>query len=210
MQVSGATPGLCGSIAAGMKWSGKRRLTREQSSLQIAAQVDDTWKSPMWWAMKLARGLKMVRSDPRAFICLQLVALDRLADLVVGDLQIRDPGRRRRIRDAGDLLVAPRLQRLGRGRVVAVDVDDHGAPSVAEVERQADVVLGDGARGVLRVEQVVELGVLQLGADRTAVGKAVHERGEPPREPLGPPDAAQAALPSRRRGRRRCRRGSAR
>jgi hypothetical protein len=37
--------------------------------LQIAAHVDDTWKSPMWWAMKLARGLKIVRSDPRAFIC---------------------------------------------------------------------------------------------------------------------------------------------
>ena len=47
MQVSGATPGLCGSIAAGTKWSGNRRLTRKQSSLQIAAQVDDTSKSPM-------------------------------------------------------------------------------------------------------------------------------------------------------------------
>ncbi|MDT4853024.1 hypothetical protein FQZ97_872780 [compost metagenome] len=25
-------------------------------------------KSPMWWAMKLARGEKMVRSEPRSFI----------------------------------------------------------------------------------------------------------------------------------------------
>ena len=69
MQVSGATPGLWGSIAAGTKWSGNRRLTRKQSSLQIAAHADDTAKSPMWWAMKLARGLKIVRSDPRARIC---------------------------------------------------------------------------------------------------------------------------------------------
>ena len=74
MQVSGATPGLWGSIAAGMKWSGNRRLTRKHSSLRIAAQVDDTSKSPMWWAMKLARGLKIVRSEPRAFICLSWLA----------------------------------------------------------------------------------------------------------------------------------------
>ena len=68
MQVAGSTPGLCGSIAAGMKWSGKSWLTRKQSSLQIAAQVLLTWKSPMWWAMKLARGLKIVRSLPRSRI----------------------------------------------------------------------------------------------------------------------------------------------
>jgi hypothetical protein len=34
----------------------------------MAAQVLLTSKSPMWWAMKLARGLKMVRSLPRSFI----------------------------------------------------------------------------------------------------------------------------------------------
>ena len=68
MQVAGSTPGDWGSMAAGMKWSGKSWLTRKQSSLQIAAQVADTLKSPMWWAMKLARGLKMVRSEPRSFM----------------------------------------------------------------------------------------------------------------------------------------------
>ena len=36
--------------------------------MQIAAQVLETSKSPMWCAMKLARGLKTVRSDPRCFI----------------------------------------------------------------------------------------------------------------------------------------------
>src|SRR3569623_1393572 len=40
MQVAGATPGLCGSMAAGTKWSGNRRLTRKHSSLHTAAQVD--------------------------------------------------------------------------------------------------------------------------------------------------------------------------
>jgi hypothetical protein len=36
--------------------------------LQIAAHVLDTWKSPMWCAMKLARGLKTVMSRPRSCI----------------------------------------------------------------------------------------------------------------------------------------------
>ena len=47
MQVFGSTPGDCGSIAAPMKLSGNSFATRAHSSLQIAAQVDDTWKSPM-------------------------------------------------------------------------------------------------------------------------------------------------------------------
>ena len=34
----------------------------------MAAQVLLTSKSPMWCAMKLARGLKIVRSLPRSFI----------------------------------------------------------------------------------------------------------------------------------------------
>ncbi len=68
MQVRGSTPGDWGSIAAPMKLSGKSRLTRQQSSLQIAAHVELVWKSPTWCAMKLARGEKMVRSLPRSFI----------------------------------------------------------------------------------------------------------------------------------------------
>jgi hypothetical protein len=56
--------------------------------LQIAAQVLETLKSPMWWAMKLARGLKMVRSLPRSFIRRSwLVSID-LAQFVVADLQV--------------------------------------------------------------------------------------------------------------------------
>ncbi len=112
-----------------MKCSGKQLATRKHSSLQIAAQVDETWKSPMWWAMKLARGEKIVRSVPRCFMNLQLVGLDGLAQLVVADLELGDLGRLRRVLDAGDLPVAPFLQRLRRGRVVTVDVDDHGVSS---------------------------------------------------------------------------------
>src|SRR5438105_7734669 len=68
MQVRGSTPGDCGSIATGTKWSGNSLLTRKHSSLQIAAQVDDTFKSPMWCAMKLARGENNEMSLPRSFI----------------------------------------------------------------------------------------------------------------------------------------------
>ena len=34
----------------------------------MPAHVLETWKSPMWCAMKLARGLKTVRSMPRVFM----------------------------------------------------------------------------------------------------------------------------------------------
>src|ERR1035441_5409839 len=59
-------------------------------------------------------------------------------------------------------------------------------------ERQPDVVLGQRRRGRLGVHQVVELGVLDPLAERSRLGKLVHERGEPPREAFGAPDAAQA------------------
>src|SRR5882762_7177128 len=55
----------------------------------------------------------------------QLIALDRFAQLVVADAQLGWLRHLRGIRDAGDLAVAPRFQRLRRGGVVAVDVDDH-------------------------------------------------------------------------------------
>src|SRR5574343_701238 len=77
MQVLGSTPGDWGSMAAPMKLSGNNSLTRKHNSLQIAAQVAEVLKSPMWWAMKLARGEKMVRSEPRSFMSLSwLVSMD--------------------------------------------------------------------------------------------------------------------------------------
>src|SRR5208282_5819710 len=60
---------------------------------------------------------------------LELVRLDRFAKLVVADLEFRDLGRLGRILDAGDLPVAPGLQRLGSRGVMAVTVDDHGNAS---------------------------------------------------------------------------------
>ena len=47
MQVFGSTPGLCGNMAAPMKFSGKSFDTQWHSSLQIAAHVEETDKSPM-------------------------------------------------------------------------------------------------------------------------------------------------------------------
>jgi hypothetical protein len=55
----------------------------------MAAQVDDTSKSPMWCAMKLARGLKMVTSLPRSLhLGAAGSAFDALAQFVVADLQV--------------------------------------------------------------------------------------------------------------------------
>ena len=65
------------SSAAPTKCSGNMRLTRWQSSLQIDAQTEEVEKSPMWWAMKLARGLKIVMSEPRSRMNLSwLVSID--------------------------------------------------------------------------------------------------------------------------------------
>ena len=68
MHVAGSTPGDCGSMATGTKCSGNKVETLKHSSLQIAAQVEDTAKSPMWCAMKDARGENKVMSLPRSFI----------------------------------------------------------------------------------------------------------------------------------------------
>ena len=55
-------------MAAPMKLSGNSSLTRWHSSLLMAAQVALVCALPMWWAMKLARGEKIVRSMPRSCI----------------------------------------------------------------------------------------------------------------------------------------------
>ena len=75
--------------------------------------------------MKLARGLKIVRSLPRSCIFLSwLFSMDSRSSssLIFSSLAF---GIGRGIADAGDLPVAPVLQRLRRGGVVAVAVDDH-------------------------------------------------------------------------------------
>jgi hypothetical protein len=78
--------------------------------LQIAAQVLDTSKSPMWWAMKLARGENSVRSLPRSFIRRSwlLTMVSRMSSSLIFSSDTL--GIFGRVLDAGDLLVAPRLQ----------------------------------------------------------------------------------------------------
>jgi hypothetical protein len=85
----------------------------------MAAQVLLTSKSPMWWAMKLARGLKMVRSLPRCFI--RRSWLVSMVSRSSSSLIFRSAtGLGRRVLDAGDLGLRQFFQRLGRGGVVAV------------------------------------------------------------------------------------------
>ncbi len=52
--------------------------------------------------------------------------------------------------------------------------------SLREVERETDVVLGDRARARFGMKQIFELRVLEFGSDGPAVGKAMHQRREPP------------------------------
>ena len=102
----------------------KQLATRAHNSLQIAAQVEDTLKSPMWCAMKLARGLKIVRSLPRSCIFLSwLLTIDSRSSssLIFSSLTL---GFAEGSLDSGDLPVAPVLERFRRGGVMAVHVDD--------------------------------------------------------------------------------------
>ena len=80
--------------------------------------------------MKLARGLKIGQVAAALAHQFELIGLDRLAQFVVADLSVPPAlGLRPGSLIAGDLPVAPVLQRLRRGRVMAVAVDDHGAAS---------------------------------------------------------------------------------
>jgi hypothetical protein len=88
----------------------------------MAAQVLEVSKSPMWWAMKLARGLKMVRSEPRSFIRRSwLVSMDSRSSSSL--IFSSAPGGLARVLERGDLQIAPGAQ--GGRCVVAVNVDDH-------------------------------------------------------------------------------------
>jgi len=60
---------------------------------------------------------------------LELVAFNGFADLIVADVQLRNLWHLSRILYAGNLPVAPDLQCLGSGGVVAVNIDDHRASS---------------------------------------------------------------------------------
>jgi len=59
----------------------------------------------------------------------KLVALDGLADVVIGDREVVGIGGVGRVADRGHLPVAPLLELRRRGRVVAVAVDDHAMRS---------------------------------------------------------------------------------
>src|SRR6476659_9756289 len=72
----------------------------------------------------------------------KLVALDRFAQLVVADAKLGCVRLPCRILDAFDLAVSPRFEGLRRGRVVAVNIDDH------RVARAVGWVAGRVQRGL--------------------------------------------------------------
>src|SRR5262249_7570613 len=74
-----------------------------------------------------AHGARREDRDVGAAVLLQaeLVLLDALADLVVGDFQRRLRRLLRGVLDIVDLVLAPAQQVLGFGRVMAVTIDDH-------------------------------------------------------------------------------------
>ena len=74
--------------------------------------------------MKLARGLKIVRSLPRSCIFLSWLLTIDFAEFIVTDLQLANFGLRRGVLDSGDLPISPVLERWGSGGVMAVHVDD--------------------------------------------------------------------------------------
>src|SRR5215831_10869642 len=58
---------------------------------------------------------------------LELICFDRLANLVVGNLEVGHLWHYRRVFDSGDLLISPVVQRLRRRRVMPMAVDNHRA-----------------------------------------------------------------------------------
>src|SRR5450759_2030210 len=61
-------------------------------------------------------------------------------------------------------------------------------------DRQTYIVLRQHGRSRCRAHQVLQLGTLHPLGERAPVRELVHQRGEPPGEALGLPDATQASL----------------
>src|SRR5690606_19983710 len=70
----------------------------------------------------------------------ELVSLDRLAQLVVADAQLRSLRRDAAVVQRGDLAVAPVFEGLRRGRVVAVTVDDHSFVPPGPAHTEAGII----------------------------------------------------------------------
>src|SRR6478752_5412060 len=83
--------------------------------------------------MRHAGGARRENREVEATLLLQLdlAGLDRLADLVVGDLEFAVLRAARGIDHAGELGVTEDFKLWRRGGVVAMDVDDHSAASLS-------------------------------------------------------------------------------
>ena len=91
MQVFGSTPGLCGSMAAPMKWSGKScrdpiaELVADRGPLRGDREVADVMGHEAGARAEDGQIAAPLPHQP------ELVALDRLAQFVVADLQLGGP-----------------------------------------------------------------------------------------------------------------------
>ena len=186
MQVAGSTPGLCGSIAAGMKWSGNSCADAEAqlvadrrpgaADLEVAdvvrheagARAEDRQVAAALAHLGAAGWSRSISRSSSSLIF-------RSAAFGIG---------------AGSLMpaicaVAPGLQRLGRGGVVAVDVDDHGRSPAWSPAAQAGSMpwrrLASAAAGeLMKAEQRAHrLGLRRAGA------QAGREGGDDLRSPAG-------------------------
>jgi hypothetical protein len=124
MQVAGSTPGRLRQHGHG------HEVVREQLAHAEAQLVAD--RRPGAGHVEVAdvvrheAGARRKQREVAAALLhqAQLVGLDGFAQFVVTDLQVGGSGHQGRVLNAGDLLVAPGFQRLGRGGVVAVAIDD--------------------------------------------------------------------------------------
>ena len=194
------------------QFAGNSFATRWISSLQIAAHVLLVSKPPMWCAMKLARGEKIVRSAPRSRISFSWFC--SMLSRSSSPIRSSSAGRQGGVLESFDLAVAPVFERLGRGRVMAVAIDDHATSRSRTAEgtmtsprMRSRAVRTSAARGFLRI------GRIDPEFHRELTGRMLD--GDRPRRPQAParpsvtdPSRTQACRPSppparrSRRGRR--------
>ena len=142
---SSGAPGDCGSWQTPMNVSGNSPTTRAMRSLHARAHS----RADPLVALVVGHGGRPRREDRHVGAALaeqpELVLLDRLADLVVGDGRV--VRRRAALPERGELAGPPVGVRAGGGRVVPVAVDDHSGFPGERGLRAADVVDDRGQIG---------------------------------------------------------------
>ena len=128
----------CRAAASQMRWM--RSFDRRDHTLPVSSV-------PTWWAMPAARGEKMVRSLPRSFCSLSCGStLLRSMSSVMPRSFVA--GRRIGSASPASCLSRKVEKRLRLGRVMAVDVDDHG-----RLSRAGSMLTRDRSRSSVSIDQ---------------------------------------------------------